>query len=84
MAQEKFIWTENLSAENQGRKMTPTQIAEILDVDPKTFRSWMRKQTTARAGSGNRWGITEFVAQKLIAKFANRKDGTEFVLKDVE
>ena len=83
MAQsEKWVWTPNLSEKNEGRKMTPSQIAEILDVDPKTFRAWMRKQTTARAGSGNRWAITEFAAQKLIAKFADRKSGTVFTFAD--
>jgi hypothetical protein len=77
-----YEFSENLSASNPGRKMTAGEVAEIIGVDAKTFRAWMRKQTTVRAGSGNRWAITEFDAQKLVYLYDNRKAPTVFRLND--
>ena len=48
---------------------TPTDVAEFLNISPKSFRSFMRRQTSVRAGRGNAWKIDGDTAVALVEAY---------------
>jgi len=47
-------------------KVSPSEIASVLNVSPKAFRRYMRSVTLERAGKGGRWDIDATTANELI------------------
>jgi DnaJ-domain-containing protein 1 len=44
---------------------TAKQVADALELDPKSFRRWLRRHTDDRAGKGGRWAFTADQVEEL-------------------
>lgn len=55
----------------KGNQMTPKELAQELDSDPKQVRKFLRSLTTDRAGKGGRWVIEDSDLPMLKERFAN-------------
>lgn len=54
-----------------------------VDVNPKSFRAFMRRQTDDRAGKGGRYALDRATADALIERWINgRSKGVNVVLKN--
>jgi hypothetical protein len=64
--------------------MTPKQLAEELNSDPKMVRKFLRSNSPDRANKGGRWEIDSTDLDAIKAAFAGWKGGrtTRFVLAD--
>jgi hypothetical protein len=62
-----------------GATYTPTQLADMLDMGPKSFRAWLRNETSREVGRGNRWILTGDVARDLYDACAKRGAPTQGV-----
>jgi hypothetical protein len=52
--------------------ITPKDLAERCNTDPKTMRRFMRSLTDQRANKGGRWVLTSDVADEIVRRFAER------------
>lgn len=66
--------------------ITPKDLAERCNTDPKTMRRFMRSLTDARANKGGRWEITSDVADVIVERFMKRAQtgATTFAFKASE
>ena len=76
------------AATNQGLLTIQMIVAEIeertgVDVNPKSLRAFIRRQTDDRAGKGGRYAIDRATADALIERWINgRSKGVTIVLKN--
>lgn len=76
MARTKNTPTETEAEEAEAPEtFSPKDLAAELGVDAKTFRRWLRRHTSNRAGKGGRWVFDTDAKAELIAAY--RKDETE-------
>lgn len=70
---------------DEATTITVKDLCEALDADPKSFRRWLRTQTTDRAGRGGRWTFSPEVADQLKERYAKRSEAkaTEPTLDEV-
>lgn len=84
MAARKNTTTE-VEATEADAKITVKDLCEALDAEPKSFRRWLRTQTTDRAGRGGRWVFSPEVAEQLKAAYNERSTkGTEPTLETAD
>lgn len=64
---------ETNETNDSARSITPTMIAEELNVSPKALRSFIRSQlVTNRAGKGGAWRFTADEAAMIKDRYMNR------------
>lgn len=61
-------------------------LAALCDTDPKSFRRWLRANTSDRANKGGRWIFTEESKAQFVEAFKNRGSAkaTEATLPDAD